>query len=754
MNRGSLAEDPREGLSSSSRYSHREESNSLLYVDSSAVRKARKAAESRKREADGTTKGNHSFTSDKSVGRGLLNSHMDRLEVGSDGRLFHVKVNPKPSGHKTTGAEQGAQTAQGVQTTRDAQGTQSAQASASAQASSQQASASAQASSQQASVSAQTAQPPVSAQTVHTNAKPNRYYLEEGYRNPLLQKRTAAPKQAVLLKRPVLSKQDVFPKRITIPKKSGALRVPGKYRTQILAAAAAVLVAMYGYAAYHYYDHFYPGTQFFGIGASGLTVEEIKTAVQAKVDTYSLELAARDPDGTQRNVISAEDVSLRYVDDGSIDRAMEKQNSIAWPLMMIVRALQGSEETLQTSFDRESVAGVVESLPCFREENIIQPEDAKIILTDDGAVVSPEVYGTQLRKDETTEAVVAALETGSTQINLDQLGLYENPAVFGTDLELIGKAQALNKVLGAKITLSMGDGVSETLNSEGIRSLLSKRGSSYFVNEDKVRTYVSRLARRYDTYQSARKFYTSLGTIVNLEEGVGDYGWELDQESMYEQILDAIKGQKQVIIDAIWNNTGLHGFANDIGDTYVEICLTTQTMWFYRNSELVVKTPVVTGNPYAGNETPAGGVWSLKGRQRNALLSGEGYTAPVDYWMPFNGGVGIHDLQSRYWFGGNVYLGGGSHGCINTPLSAVKLIYEYIEVGTPIIVYKDESDTAMASLEGPFDSGSLKTLIEETYGTVEDDGAGSIVYWTAQKKAQPQSVQTTTAQTTAAGNVW
>ena len=129
--------------------------------------------------------------------------------------------------------------------------------------------------------------------------------------------------------------------------------------------------------------------------------------------------------------------------------------------------------------------------------------------------------------------------------------------------------------------------------------------------------------------------------------------------------------------------------------------------------------------------------------------------------MPFNGGVGIHDLQSRYWFGGNVYLGGGSHGCINTPLQAVKLIFKNIEIGVPVVVYKDESETAYSLKDGPYDSGSLKTMIEETYGTVEDDGAGSIVYWTAQKKAPAAAAAASAAPATAtastastSGGVW
>ena len=111
-------------------------------------------------------------------------------------------------------------------------------------------------------------------------------------------------------------------------------------------------------------------------------------------------------------------------------------------------------------------------------------------------------------------------------------------------------------------------------------------------------------------------------------------------------------------------------------------------MWFYKNGALVVGTPVVTGDATLGRGTPAG-VYSLYGKQRNATLVGENYRTPVSYWMPFNGGVGIHDSWWRAGseYGGSTYLGNGSHGCVNTPTDAVATIYNGIEVGDPIVVY-------------------------------------------------------------------
>ena len=50
---------------------------------------------------------------------------------------------------------------------------------------------------------------------------------------------------------------------------------------------------------------------------------------------------------------------------------------------------------------------------------------------------------------------------------------------------------------------------------------------------------------------------------------------------------------------------------NDIGDTYVEICISQQRMWCYQYGTCIVDTPVVTGNPNKGNATPSGGVWAI-----------------------------------------------------------------------------------------------------------------------------------------------
>ncbi|HJD30244.1 MAG TPA: L,D-transpeptidase, partial [Candidatus Blautia avicola] len=52
-----------------------------------------------------------------------------------------------------------------------------------------------------------------------------------------------------------------------------------------------------------------------------------------------------------------------------------------------------------------------------------------------------------------------------------------------------------------------------------------------------------------------------------------------------------------------------------------------------------------------------------------------------------NGGIGFHDADWRWYFGGSIYLYNGSHGCINLPVSFAGEFYENLEAGCPIICF-------------------------------------------------------------------
>ena len=122
----------------------------------------------------------------------------------------------------------------------------------------------------------------------------------------------------------------------------------------------------------------------------------------------------------------------------------------------------------------------------------------------------------------------------------------------------------------------------------------------------------------------------------------------------------------------------------DIKSSYIKISIEEQKLYYYENDKLIISTDVTTGKPKT--PTPKGD-FKVTGKARNTILKGEDYESFVSYWIAFIGrAYGIHDASWRSTFGSNLYLTEGSHGCINTPTEAVKKLYEYVKVGTPVYI--------------------------------------------------------------------
>ena len=114
-------------------------------------------------------------------------------------------------------------------------------------------------------------------------------------------------------------------------------------------------------------------------------------------------------------------------------------------------------------------------------------------------------------------------------------------------------------------------------------------------------------------------------------------------------------------------------------------------MWIYRDGQLVVETPIVTGQ--VGTDTIPG-AYSVWNKAENENLKGynprteKEYDVPVSYWIPFDDtGQGIHDADWQANFGGTTYLERGSLGCVNTPPWIMGEVYAAIDIGMPVIVY-------------------------------------------------------------------
>ncbi len=459
-----------------------------------------------------------------------------------------------------------------------------------------------------------------------------------------------------------------------------SLRRKKKHRRILLIVGSLLAVAYLAVAVYFGF-HFYSGTEFYGIDCSYKTSQQVKDEASEKLDEYVLQIRERD-DRTE--TVSAQQIGLVFEDSESIDRMMKAQRSYIWPVMLLLDRAQ--IDSVAFSYDRGKAQQVVNGLTCMDNVRWIAPRDAYVGITDSGYEVVKEVMGTTVEPERTSQAVIAALDAGKSDISLEDEGCYINPQLYSDDEGLNHDAAAMSELARAKITYDFGDR-QEVVDASVIDGWIVKLADGTFtIDESRVAQYVEELAVKYDTFGLTRQFYTSIGTIETLTGG--DYGWCMNQDATLTALLQALDEGYQGMMEPEYLYTAMSRDTNDIGYTYVEVCISQQRMWCYKDGNLIVDTPVVTGNPNKDNGTPSGGVWAIDAKMRDYVLKGEGYTAPVDYWMPFNDDVGIHDMQARAQFGGTIYLSNGSHGCVNTPYEQAQTIYNAVSIGTPVIVYE------------------------------------------------------------------
>ena len=461
--------------------------------------------------------------------------------------------------------------------------------------------------------------------------------------------------------------------------KKGKYKKAKKIMLGVLIGYVALLVIAYGIGVFYYSNRFLSGTEINGMDCSGKTVEEVENNMESQIASYQLVLKER---GDKSEAISASQISMEYISDGKIQELKEQQNPFTWFLAFARQ--QDYTLSATTSYDEDALNAAVDALDCFKEENVVQPVDAHLEVQDGQYVIVEETQGTALDSDKVKEAVKNAIDSGETLLDLDQAGCYIEPSVLSTDENLAKQRDEGNKLLTVTVTIDFSDR-QEVIDADVMKDwLTTNEEGAVDLDRTKVREYVQQLQYEYDTFGSSREFTTSSGQTITVSGG--DYGWLIAPNDTTTKIIDTIKSGQSQTIEPEYTYTGYCRDTNDIGNTYVEISLDQQHMWFYKDGQLIVETDVVTGCHNRGWDTHTG-VYAIMYKERDATLVGEGYNSAVSYWMPFYANVGIHDASWRSSFGGSIYLNNGSHGCVNTPTENAATIYNNIEKGVPVVVY-------------------------------------------------------------------
>lgn len=468
---------------------------------------------------------------------------------------------------------------------------------------------------------------------------------------------------------------------------------PHKGARVAVCAIVAGLAAVYVGGSLYFSAHFLPNTKVGTYDASGMTVDElaqqITTAGQnytatVSGDNFSLQVAGSDID---------------YSTDGTTFAQSAKSQYNAWEWPLLVFQSHNYDVSEGVSYDADKLATIVGNAVDAFNQTATAPVNATIQYdssTQQFSIVDAQ-GGTTLDKDSVQQAVSTGVQDANSQISLDDSDL-QQPTVTADTQSLKDSLTRANQLASSDLTL--------TYNGTTIVTVPAATFASWFTVDDSgnisgnletiTKWAQGDLSKQYDTVGASRTYTRPDGKQFTVSGGT--YGWELNGADLAQNIVNAIQ-QGQATAEVPMKSTAVNWVqgGQDWGARYIDVDLSEQHARMYDESgNLIWESDFVSGDPTKNNQTPSGVYTINTNKGTNQTLkgldeNGDGqpdYTSQVTYWMPFvDNLVAFHDASWRSSFGGTIYSGNGSHGCVNLPSSAAATLYQLTQVGDVVVVH-------------------------------------------------------------------
>lgn len=446
------------------------------------------------------------------------------------------------------------------------------------------------------------------------------------------------------------------------------------------------LAAGYIGVSMHYKDRFFVQTMVNGTDCSGKTIEEVEAVLQSQVEEYVLTILKANGESEQ---IQGTDIDIKYVGYHQIQEAFAQQNPYLWPESYFNdREIKAD---IEFTYDKEKLDAAIAKLECLQEESQKAPVDATVVYENGQFVIKDEVYGTKLDAKKVSAAIHTCVTDMENSVDLTKIDCYVQPKFTKESKAVIAAKDEANKYLNASITYSLDD-IEVTVNRDTFASWISvNKKMEPVISGELAKKFADTLGDKYNTSNKKGVLVTPTGEEVSISNAV--QGRKVGVQAESEQLIKDIKSGQTITRAPILSQTPTPEGQTAWGDTYIEVDISEQYMWYIVDGEIVFETDVVTGKK-GKNDTPTG-VYTIlekiKGKYlRGRLVNGKpSYITWVDYWMRVTwSGIGFHDAPWQPTFGGNRYVNNGSHGCINMPPKKAKEFYGMLKVGTSVVIHK------------------------------------------------------------------
>lgn len=473
----------------------------------------------------------------------------------------------------------------------------------------------------------------------------------------------------------------------------GLLRAP---RRRILwASAAALLLGIgaggYAYASY-YADVAAPHTTVAGIDVSGMSREEIATLVRSRAESVTVSVT-----GDVSATASLAQLGTTVDAEATAQAAIAPSSSVLHRLTALVSP---TSIDVVTATDPMVTADYAQSLV---PEGRTRARNADLALGDDGETfeVVPGSEGVGLD----TRALQTAVDTAASTLSGTKVSLSlatVTPEV--TDEMAAAVARSANSMVAHSVTLT---GPEEAFLTADLPTKASwvvttshpHTAPTLSVNVSEVESWIRTKAAFLNVDSVTGKRYVDpSGNVAAVPVQAQDGRHVSNAEALATAAAAALEagtdysGTLETATDtAAWQDKLIDYGAQDLaypaapGEKWIDIDLSKATTTAYEGSSVVHgPVPMVPGSPDHPTVTGTYAVYLKYAAQDMGCTPGWPYCARGVPWVSYwHESYALHGAPWQHTFG---WSGpGGSHGCINLPVSEAKWFYDWDEIGTPVV---------------------------------------------------------------------
>lgn len=472
---------------------------------------------------------------------------------------------------------------------------------------------------------------------------------------------------------------------------------PGKKRRLLISlgvvgALVAVLAVAGVWYALHYSDRALPRTTVAGHSISGYTRAQVSETLAQLVSDTRLNI---DGDAGAHSA-SFEDLSVSIDQEAVTDDVFSPNPSIYQRFQALWKP-----RDVQVTADVERVA-VENYIETIMPDDVVATQNAQLHLNDDGETFSwtAGTVGQTLPADEIIQATEEAVSTLQDQ-DLTLGYVDQIPDITDEDAErLVAEAGTLS-TLPVTITYD-GEEYSPRLTTRTTWvDLTPTDEGTLTVNSDVVTEWVQKAADDFvntEPVTGTRKV-SSDGEVLQVVKQASEGRTVTNVSDISNAVVSALNNREEYtgefaveIAEEPWNDEDVAPGAENLyykaspGEKWIDINLSNRTTTGYEGATPVIgPVYMVPGKP--GFETVTG-LFSVYLKYESQTMRGDNgdgtrYETPGVPWiLYFHGGYALHGAYWRSSFGPGAP--GGSHGCINLPVSTAKTFYDWAPNGTVV----------------------------------------------------------------------